>query len=214
MRGAAFKGTKAALLKVLKERRSATLAELAQEIGVTRVCVHGHMTDFEAAGLVSLKKRLIQGRGRPSHVYELSEAGENIFPKDYAGLACGLLKQIRERYGSKVVLELLRQRNQKTSEAWKAELSQESRSARLEGLTRRLSKLGYEAKAVYVDGQAWLTLANCPYAKVAKQFPELCAAETQLHQDVLGYRVQRDGPRIVDGGVRCQYRLLLESAMS
>lgn len=199
------KGTKARLLAALKVRGQASIAELARDLGVTRTAVHGHLRDLLRQDLVRLRSVARQGRGRPGHLYELSSAGEDSFPKDYLGLCCEIFGQIRDVCGRQGLYRLLVRRNYQLARRWRAELRRDPPQSRLAGLVARLSQAGFAAQGSE-DG-TWLRLGHCPYSAVARRFPELCAAELRLHEAVLGVKVYRDGPRIVDGNRACCYRL-------
>lgn len=202
-----YRGTKASLLRLLKERGSATTAQLAQALGLTRACVHSHVSDLVGAGLVSLRETLKEGRGRPGHLYELTSQGENHFPKSYARLASDVLTQLERASGTAAVAEVLEARNKPFAERWRQAAEGRLLAERLAYLAERLSAQGYEATAVTEDGAYLLTLGNCPFPAVAREHVALCDAESKLHQEVLGVPVRRES-RIVDGARRCTYRLI------
>ncbi|HEX7021503.1 MAG TPA: MarR family transcriptional regulator, partial [Trueperaceae bacterium] len=76
-------GPKANVLAAIKERGRATVGELAAALGVTRACVHSHLTALKRAELVRKTGVVQVWRGRPEHTFELTEAGDRLFPKNY-----------------------------------------------------------------------------------------------------------------------------------
>jgi predicted ArsR family transcriptional regulator len=207
VQGAQFKGSKARVLRVLKEQGGATASALADVLGLTRACLHSHLADLSLAGFVRLRKTLPQGRGRPGHVYELTAAGENYFPKDYAQLANDILAGVEELYGEAAIGTIFEARNGAFSKAWKPALKDVAREQKLEFLAEQLSLQGYEAKILSEDGAHFLILGNCPFLAVAEKHMTICHAEQKLHQEVLGVTVVRES-RIVEGARSCCYRLL------
>ncbi|CAN5552489.1 transcriptional regulator [soil metagenome] len=207
-RAVQYRGTKSSLLRLIKERGGATTSQLAQALGLTRACVHSHVTDLVGAGLVSLRETLKEGRGRPGHLYELTLDGENHFPKSYARLAGDVLTQLERSSGAAAVAGVLEARNSPFGLLWRQASEGRSLSDRLAYLAERLSEQGYEARIVSQDGDYLLLLGNCPFPAVAREHPALCEAEGKLHQQVLGVPVRRES-RIVDGARCCTYRLLL-----
>ena len=82
--------TRRRILLALKQRGGMTAAELAELLGITSMGVRRHLTTLERDRLVDYE--LVQrGKGRPSYVYRLTAQAENLFPKNYAGLAKELL---------------------------------------------------------------------------------------------------------------------------
>jgi predicted ArsR family transcriptional regulator len=47
---------------------------------------------------------------------------------------------------------------------------------------------------------------NCPTRHVAEQYPQLCAEELRVYQEVTGAIVTR-ACRMADGGACCEYRI-------
>lgn len=203
----AHRGTKARLLRLLKERGDATTVQLAQALGLTRACVHSHLTDLARTGLVELHETLKGGRGRPGHLYTLTAQGEDSFPRDYARLASDLLTQLERERGEAAVAELLEARHRPHAERWREAAEEVGAAERLAYLAARLSEQGYEARAVREDDGWLLLLGNCPFPAVAREHVALCDAEAKLHEEVLGVPVRRES-RIVEGARYCTYRLV------
>lgn len=194
-------GTRDELLRALRDRRAATVAQLAEVVGRTRACVHNHLIKMLDQGLVGRSGNVRLGRGRPGYRYELTPAGEACLPKDYAGLACGALTAVRRCFGRQGLMKVLEERNRSLLAEWP--VGGRRLGDRLREHVVHLSAAGYEACAE--DGE--LTLGNCPYPEAARLHPEVCLAESRLHEAVLGVRVRRVGRRLVDGGSCCRYRL-------
>src|SRR5437588_2208979 len=74
------------ILFYLKGQGSATLAEIAAALLITKQGALRHLTALEAAGLVTSSSRK-GGRGRPAHVYELGAAAGDRFPQGHRELA-------------------------------------------------------------------------------------------------------------------------------
>ena len=63
-------------------------------LGASRTGVLQQLHALEAAGLVS-RQAVRHGVGRPRHVYDVTDAAQDLFPTNYDGLASGLLAAIR-----------------------------------------------------------------------------------------------------------------------
>lgn len=202
-----YRGTKARLLRLIKERGGATTSQLAQTLGLTRACVHSHLGDLARAGLVSLRETLKKGRGRPGHLFELTQEGENCFPRSYAKLAAELLTELERSGGAAAVARALEARNRPFGSRWRQASEDLALPGRLAFLAEKLSEQDYEARPAFEGGAYWLLLCNCPYPAVAREHPALCEAERKLHEEVLGVPVARES-RIVEGARCCRYRLV------
>ena len=77
--------TRRALLTLLKRRGPSTADELASSLAITVSAVRQHLAGLSADRLVRYDEERT-GPGRPRHRYELSEDGEDLFPKTYSEL--------------------------------------------------------------------------------------------------------------------------------
>src|SRR5688500_13907466 len=89
---------RASILRSRKEHRRISIAQLAQQMQITREAVRLHLSQMESDACVertveaSVDKRV----GRPTASYSLTAAGENLFPKQYDVLASVLVGAIDE----------------------------------------------------------------------------------------------------------------------
>src|SRR6266516_5196576 len=89
--------------------------ELATSLGASRTGVLQQLHALEAAGLVS-RQAIRHGVGRPRHVYDVTEAAQDLFPTNYDGLASGLLAAIRAVGGEDLVQDVFEERRRITRE--------------------------------------------------------------------------------------------------
>ena len=88
-------GTRRQLLEVLKRRGEARAEELAEALGVTVSAARQHLAALQAAHFVAYRE--LKGTpGRPKHVYHLTQAAEELFPKSYDEFATDLLEFMGE----------------------------------------------------------------------------------------------------------------------
>src|SRR5262245_18501841 len=85
------KDTRGQLVEVLKRRGEARPDELAAAPGVTGSAARQHLAARQAAGVVA--HREVKGApGRPKHVYHLTPAAEELFPKVHDEFAADLVE--------------------------------------------------------------------------------------------------------------------------
>src|SRR5215218_5601852 len=95
-------GLRRDLLVRLKLAGPSSPEALAADLGVSRTGVLQQLHALEAAGLVS-RQAVRHGVGRPRHVYDVTDAAQDLFPTNYDGLASGLLAAIRAIGGDELV---------------------------------------------------------------------------------------------------------------
>ncbi len=195
--------TKSRVLYFLRGAGGGTAQHVADALEVTIPAARRHLMDLEADGLLDSQVYRPGGRGRPQHVFRISEKGEEHFPKRYAQLCNDILEHIESLYGSGAVLSVLDSRNQKLLEAWQPRM-QGSLCQRAETLVEILNELGYHAALEPHSHGFVLSQSNCPNLEVARTFEALCASEALLYTNLLGTRVSRE-TRVLEGYSACRY---------
>ncbi len=202
--------TRHAVVRLLLESGSVTAGEIGARLGLSAAGVRRHLDALIEAGdaeAQAAKSWQQHGRGRPAKRYRLTEAGRGKLGHRYDDLALAAMRQLRQIGGEEAVRNFARQR----IEAILAEVNHadggESADveATAEAIAAALTKAGYAASTTRVDGgvpAVQIVQHHCPVANVAREFPELCAAERQAMADVLGTHVQRLAT-IAGGGYVC-----------
>lgn len=203
--------TKQRLLEQLKRQGAQTVQDLAAGLGVSVPGARRHLCDLQEQGLIEARTERPGGRGRPQHVFVLSDRGEATFPKTYSTLCVDVLRHIQELFGAGAVLQVLDARSVELAGRLAAELPPGLPLAeRVERVAAWLTAAGFDAVAE-ADGEPGagppvLVKRNCPNLTVARQYPQLCQSELNLLVQVLGTGVVRE-TRIACGQGRCRYRI-------
>jgi predicted ArsR family transcriptional regulator len=185
--------------------------DLAAELGASRTGVLQQLHALEAAGLVS-RRAIRHGVGRPRHVYDVTDAAQDLFPTNYDGLANGLLAAIRAIGGEGLVDDVFEERRRRTSERVRQRLADRlPADAPLADRARELAVIqdeqGYLAEAlISADGVIRLVERNCAIHHVAAGNTAACQAELDLFREVLGADVQRE-THIAAGDRCCTYAI-------
>jgi predicted ArsR family transcriptional regulator len=185
--------------------------ELATALGASRTGVLQQLHALEAAGLVS-RQSIRHGVGRPRHVYDVTDAAQDLFPTNYDGLASGLLAAIRAVGGEQLVEEVFEQRRRLAGDRVRERMAERLPSnAPLVDRARELAVIqdeqGYLAEAVIgADGVIRLVERNCAIHRVAAATSAACQAELDLFREVLGTDVERE-THIAAGDRCCTYRI-------
>jgi predicted ArsR family transcriptional regulator len=204
------------LLLRLRQDGPSTPESLAGRLGVSRTGVLQGLRALESSGLVS-RQAVRHGVGRPRHVYDVTEAAQDLFPKNYEGLATGLLAAVRSIGGDALVRGVFEERRRTTRDRVQQRLTE--RLPNGAGLLDRARELavfqdeqGYLAEVlVGTDGVIRLIERNCAIHRVAADHAAACQAELDLFREVLGPDVARES-HIASGDRCCIYRVGIDRA--
>jgi len=198
--------TRRRILIALKERGGMTADELADKLGISAVAVRRHLTNLERDRLVD-HEQVQRGMGRPSYVYRLTEAANQIFPNNYDLLASYVLEAIEELFGREAVDRIFEQRTQELAQSYRSLMKGDTLPDRLEQLTRLREAEGYmPVWEEQEDGTYVLRQHHCPILRVAEECGQACTHELALFVDVLDAEVVRQSHQ-VSGDTTCSYRI-------
>jgi len=204
-------GLRRNLLVRLRHEGPSAPEELASALGASRTGVLQQLHALETAGLVS-RRSVRHGVGRPRHVYDVTEAAQDLFPTNYDGLAVGLLAAIRSIGGEGLVDEIFEERRRTTTARVRRRLADRlPADAPLVDRARELAVIqdeqGYLAEVVLSpDGVIRLVERNCAIHRIAADTSAACKAELELFRDLLGPDVVRE-THIAAGDRCCTYRI-------
>ena len=214
--GAAFDAVGSSTLRrdlLLRLRHDGPSApeELATTLGASRTGVLQQLHALEAAGLVS-RQAIRHGVGRPRHVYDVTDAAQDLFPTNYDGLASGLLAAIRGVGGEELLRDVFAERRRLAGDRVRERMAERlPADASLADKARELAVIqdeqGYLAEALIgTDGVIRLVERNCAIHRVAAGTSAACQAELDLFREVLGADVERE-THIAAGDRCCTYRI-------
>jgi DeoR family suf operon transcriptional repressor len=128
--------------------------------------------------------RTIAGRGRPAHRYELTDAGEAIFPKRYGDLASELLGYLGGPQSTRVDALFEQRRGRRLATA-RARLAGLPLGGQVEELARILDEDGYLAEVEPVKGGWRIVEHNCAILAVARSYRQACSSELAFIRQAL-----------------------------
>ena len=201
---AGFSATKKRVLLLLKRGGSASLADLAGTLQISKMATLKHMNALEAKGLVD---RFFPpgGRGRPRVYFRLTTRARSLFPEAYAHMTETALRFIEKKLGRKSVEDLLKQRAQELYDRHRSELQDGTLRSRVEKLARIRDEGGYMAELASARKNTFELLEhNCPVYAVADKYWEACAVERDLFQKLLHADVETSH-RVVEGDAVCRF---------
>ena len=197
--------TRREILDILKRKGSATLEELAGEIGLSPVTIRAHLSVLERDDMISSDE--VRGKvGRPHFVYTLSDGAEHYFPASYHLLADRFISGFKSVISPEKLDEVVQQ----VAQEWAAEQSSRLRGKDLEGRVSEVARIRTEEGAIAewerTDGGYVIRQFHCPVTRVAQGHPEVCRAELEYVRRMLGAAVERDSS-LCQGEGQCCYRV-------
>jgi DeoR family transcriptional regulator, suf operon transcriptional repressor len=199
--------TRHKIILALKQQGGMTAAELADLLGITSMGVRRHLTTLERDRLVRYDS-VQRGKGRPSYVYTLSAEAQNLFPKNYAGLAKEVLGYLAARDGSNAVVDLFDQRAQRRLASIRAQLDGRPLAARVAGLAAVLNSEGYLADWQQVDAATFvLREHNCALCEVAAEYQAACNSELAFLRAAFPDAEVTREEHLLSGAPACTYRI-------
>jgi len=184
--------TRNAVARSVLENGPSTAVAIGERLGLTPAGVRRHLDLLIGDGILEAKEphsALVRGRGRPSKVFIMTDAGREQFEHSYDDLAVAALKFITAQSGPHLVSIFAKFRADEMGR--RAEPFLANNKSRSAALSEFLNKEGYATTVQPREFGEELCQHHCPIAHVAAEFPQLCEAETELFSKVLGTHVQR-----------------------
>ncbi|MGH7911357.1 MAG: Fe-S cluster assembly ATPase SufC [Candidatus Dormibacteraceae bacterium] len=192
------------ILAVLKRSGSASLAEIAEQLGLTKQGAQRHLEHLSREGLVDLEPSRPVGPGRPQHRYHLTEAAQQEFPRGHRELASELVEFIPRR--ELEAFFAARARRQEAS--YGPQIRGATIEERAAGLAQAAFRSGHMTELQHEpDGTLLLQHHNCPIQDVAEKTGYPCQREQEMYARLLGAHLSRQ-TWLGAGDTTCGYRLL------
>lgn len=171
-----------------------TARQLADRLELTPAAIRRHLTGLLDEGILASREERVygaRGRGRPSKVFVITDAGRDEFRQAYDHLAIAALKRLGKDVGPHAVRELAEEQLVCIEERFRACREAHPERPAIDALVEALEVDGYSPSVRPVHSGNQLLQHHCPVARVAEEFPVLCEVETQLFARLLGSHVQR-----------------------
>jgi predicted ArsR family transcriptional regulator len=183
-----FESTRGQIVTLLR-RANRTVEDLARALDLTDNGVRAHLAVLERDGIVRQRGsvRRSSGGGKPAYVYELTQEGEDLFPKAYEATLRRLLDILSDQLGPQESEALLRSVGRRLAEEHSTRA--DGAHARLETAVEVLNELGGLTELEERDGAVVIRGYSCPLAGVTPDHPEVCRMAEALVAEVAGVPV-------------------------
>ena len=189
--------TRDAIARLILEHGPATASTLSQSLALTPAGIRRHLELLVADGILEAREprtASARGRGRPSKVFLMTDAGRAQFEHTYDDLAVSALRFMASHSGEHLVASFAQARADEI-ETKANEYIEHNKTSRKNDkvalLAEFLTDQGYAASVEDRGLGEEICQHHCPIAHVASAYPQLCEAETQAFSRLLGTHVQR-----------------------
>lgn len=198
------------ILEILKETGGATVAELAERLDMAPVSVRHHLDILQGDAVIRVGRVERNGAvGRPQQFYVLTADAATLFPDNFAALAAGLVRQLKDVLPPDQVQTAFQAiAHGIATEGDLESLRKLPLEMRLERVADFLNQRGYLARwepvAPEAGGGYLLHKYNCPYAGISGEHRELCVMDQMLIDELVGQHCCRTRS-VADNAKCCTY---------
>jgi predicted ArsR family transcriptional regulator len=194
--------TRARVCREVLARGPVTAAELGALLGLTPAAVRRHLDVLLADEFVTVweapDRSRGRGRGRPARRFVVTDAGHAALTSAYDDLAASALRYLTRLAGDGAVRRFADERVAELEQRYRPVVDSAGSppGRRAQALAVALSGDGYAAstRTLEIAGTqigTQLCQGHCPVQHVAREFPQICEAETEAFSRLLGVHVQR-----------------------
>lgn len=192
-------------LEQLHRMCGGSVQEICLTVGVTATAVRQRLTRLEGDELV-VRETVKSGRGRPRHVYRVSDAGLRHLGENYRHLALVLWRVIHQVDNSAIRASLLAAVQDEFVQKYGRVNSNGPLENRVQQLQEQLVSQGYDFEFDAEAGLPVLRETSCPYQDLATLDPSICEMESDVFSRILNADVSLT-QCCLDGHAHCEFHV-------
>ncbi len=196
----------------MRERGTASAAELAALFGLSPNAVRQQLVVLERDGLVA-EQAVRRGPTKPTLEFSLTPKADSLFPQQYDKMLSAVLREVKEHYGAPAVQAIFEQIARRAVDKTKTKVTATDAEGKVAQLTQVLRDRGVVAEYSLVDGGFLLQEHTCPYSGVVKEHPEVCSVIHQVIDETIGGEHEQI-ESLATGGKSCTFQLKGVEAVS
>jgi predicted ArsR family transcriptional regulator len=195
------------LTLLLQKKEGLTVEDLSKGLGITDNAVRQHLTALQRDGMVARGETQATG-GRPEHLYSLTAAGQELFPRHYSWFAELLIQSLCEEQGTDALRERLEGMGKAVGRQIATKLTGVlNRGERILALAGIMRELGYQSAPIDPADEKLpaIEASNCVFHSLAQRYPEVCFFDLAMMSEVVASDVVHD-ECMVRGGNVCRFK--------
>ena len=178
------------------------VAELATQVEVTPTAIRQRLMRLMAQGLVE-REAIRNGRGRPKHLYRLTDKGLRLTGSNFADLALALWREIGLTGSEEFQRGMIRRIARALASGYADQVQGNTVEERMRSLRELLAQRRILVSVKDFAHQLVMTAHACPYPNLAEQDRRVCAMEELLFSELLGQKVELTRCRLDGEGDCC-----------
>jgi len=192
------------LLDLLRTDGPLAVNDLAAAVDVTPTAIRQRLMRLMAQQLIE-REPIRVGRGRPRHLYRLTDKGLRLTGSNFTDLALALWSQLNTIEDAEVRSQLVGRVVKALAEGYAGEVTGTTVGEKMRSLARLLSRRRVPFSVEGPPEQPVLTAHACPYPDLAAEDPSICDLEKMLFSELIGEKVDLLHCR-QNGRTRCQFQ--------
>ncbi len=177
-----------AVLQWLQQQGQATIQDLCDTMAVTATAIRQRLNRLQDMGLID-RDTIRASRGRPHHVYVLTDSGRHQLGDNYAELALLLWDEIRQLEDIELRDRLFSRVEHQLAQRYGGTVQGATLEQRFTQLRNSLQERGFRVEVETRDGLPILRELHCPYHNLALGDTEICRVEQRVFEQVLGVKL-------------------------
>ena len=170
----------------LRRHENGSIRELCKDFSVTTTAIRQRLTRLMDQGLITRTAVPPEGRGRPRHVYRITENGLKDLGNNYGDLARILWNEVKQIDNDAARLQVISGIRSALVTHYSAQVGDGSITEKFTRLAQSMFDGGYDVELDERNGLPILREKNCPYPDLASCDPEICSLEQDVFSEVLG----------------------------
>src|SRR5579863_6095571 len=200
-----FQTTRGKIVAELRQRGSASAADLAAVFNLSPNAVRQQLVVLERDGLV-VEQSVRRGPTKPTLEFSLTSQADRLFPQQYDKMLSAVLREVKDAYGQPAVDAIFGSIARRAVEKANARITATDGEGRIAQLTEVLRSGGVAAEYSLIDGGFMLEEHNCPYSDVVKDHPEVCSVIHHVLDETIGGE-HRQIESLANGGKSCKFEV-------
>ncbi|MGI9496102.1 MAG: helix-turn-helix transcriptional regulator [Mariniblastus sp.] len=193
------------MISFLRGTESMSICELTDAMKVTATAVRQRLNRLMTLELVE-RSRTVEGRGRPSHRYLLTDKGKRSSANNLDDLAVVLWEQVQKiedpSVKRKVIAGAVERLSQRYQLAVRGDTAEERTRSLVEMFAERQIPISFDENSEL----PLIRVGDCPYPTLVGENHEICDMEQELLASVIGHPVDRCQCR-QDGDSCCTFEI-------
>ncbi|GAC1660088.1 MAG: transcriptional regulator [Candidatus Elarobacter sp.] len=205
-----FDSTRGKIVGALRERRSASAFDLADQFGLSPNAIRQQLVVLERDGLIA-GRSVRRGKTKPTVEYSLTSEAGRYFPQRYDKMLNAVLREIRSAGGDDAVKAVFDRIGKRSAERLGSENEEQPAEERLAAIVAALKASGVAAELRKTEhGTLVLHEHSCPYAAVVAEHPEACGAIHTILETVAPGKA-RQVESLATGGTECRFEINVDT---